>query len=48
MLAIDVVQPVGEPQAKRVSVEIRWQEKANRAPRPVRLVAWKYRWKDSP
>ncbi len=47
-LAIDVVQPAGEPAAKRISVQIRWQDKANRATRPVRLVAWKYRPKSSP
>lgn len=47
-LAVSVVQPAGEPEAKRIAVEIRWQGKPNRAMRPVRLVAWKYRSESSP
>ena len=47
-LAVDVAQPPGDPQAKRIAVEIRWQGKSHRAMRPVRLVAWKYRPEGTP
>jgi hypothetical protein len=40
---IEVVQPDDEPEAKRISVQVRWQPEPNQPPRSVRLVAWKYR-----
>ena len=42
-LAIDVAQPADDKQAKRIRVEIRWQDVAGRRTRPVGLVAWRYR-----
>jgi len=42
-LAVEISQPAQEPDAKRIAVEIRWRERPDAPPSPVRLVAWRYR-----
>jgi len=42
-LEIDVTQPNGEPDEKRIAVVLRWPAGPEQPDRSVRLVAWKYR-----
>jgi prepilin-type N-terminal cleavage/methylation domain-containing protein len=42
-LAVEISEPDKEPGAKRIVVEVRWRERPNAPPAPVRLVAWRYR-----
>jgi len=42
-LNIDLAEPDGEPDVKRITVLLRWQGRPGRPQRPVRLVAWRYR-----
>lgn len=42
-LQIQLSSPSGEPDAKRIVVLLRWQDRTGRFLRPVRLVAWRYR-----
>ena len=42
-LAVEISQPAQEPDAKRIAVEIRWPERPDEPPAPVRLVASRYR-----
>jgi hypothetical protein len=45
---VDIAQPPGEPNARRVAVEVRWPDAAGHFERPVRLVAWRYRPPNAP
>jgi len=42
-LAVEISQPAQDPGAKRMVVEVRWRERPDAPPSPVRLVAWRYR-----
>ncbi len=42
-LAVEIREPDKEPGAKRIVVEVRWRERPDAPPAPVRLVAWRYR-----
>jgi len=42
-LEIQLSSPPGQPDAKRIVVLLRWQDRTGRFLRPVRLVAWRYR-----
>lgn len=42
-LEIDLTESPEGPDAKRIAVLIRWEDRAGRPKLPVRLVAWKYR-----
>ena len=41
-LAIDVVEEVGPPRAKRIRVEINWETQPGVPARPVRLTTWRF------
>jgi Tfp pilus assembly protein PilE len=41
-LKIAVVTPAGEPQAKRLTATVRWQDRG-RPPQLLRLTTWRYR-----
>jgi len=41
-LSVEITQSPNDAGAKRISVEIRWQEPGGEPARPVRLVAWRY------
>ncbi len=41
-LEIQLSTPAGEPEARRITVLLRWQDRTGRPLRPVRLVAWRY------
>jgi type II secretory pathway pseudopilin PulG len=41
-LAVEITQPDGEPQAKRIAVQIRWQDRPDLPPRPLRAASWRY------
>ena len=41
-LEIQLSSPAEQPEAKRIVVLLRWQDRAGRFVRPVRLVAWRY------
>ena len=45
-LEIDVTRTPDEPEAKRITVTLQWQNHSGRPERPVRLVAWRYRTED--
>ena len=45
-LEVEIVQPDGEPDAKRITVVARWSAGSDPAGRSVRLVAWRYRARD--
>ena len=42
-LEIDLAQADGQPNAKRITILLRWQGRPGRPEHPVRLVAWRYR-----
>jgi Tfp pilus assembly protein PilV len=42
-IEIQITQPSGEPGAKQIAVLVRWPSRSDVPPRPVRLVAWRYR-----
>jgi prepilin-type N-terminal cleavage/methylation domain-containing protein len=42
-LKVKMTRPAGTPEAKQLTVEIRWQAEPSRSLQTVRLVAWKYR-----
>jgi hypothetical protein len=42
-VAVFVVQPAGEPEAKEIAVTVRWRPRADTPEANVRLVAWKFR-----
>ncbi len=42
-LEIEISSPPEEPDAKRVTVEIRWRNGAGKLVSPVRLVTWRFR-----
>jgi type II secretory pathway pseudopilin PulG len=46
--SVDIAQPPGEPNARRIAVEVRWPDAAGLSERPVRLVAWRYRPPNAP
>jgi Tfp pilus assembly protein PilV len=41
-VAVTVSDQDDLPNGKRIAIEIRWTNEADRAARPVRLVAWRY------
>ena len=41
-LEVQLSSPPGQPEAKRIVVLLRWQDRTGRFLRPVRLVAWRY------
>ncbi len=42
-LKIDLADEDAKPEAKRITVTIRWQDKEGQWVQPVRLAAWRYR-----
>ncbi len=42
-LSIEVSTAADDPDAKRLAVQIRWQDRSGRFVRPVQVVAWRYR-----
>lgn len=42
-LKIEVAEVPDDPDARRITVEVAWQDSRGRPARPVRLVAWRYR-----
>ncbi len=42
-LAVEITQPAGEPQAKQIAVQIRWQDRSEQPARPLRAACWRYR-----
>ncbi len=42
-LAVEIREPDKDPGAKRIVVEVRWRERPDAPPTPVRLVAWRFR-----
>jgi Tfp pilus assembly protein PilE len=42
-LKIEVFTPAGDPEAKRLTATVRWQDRDGRPPEPLRLTTWRYR-----
>jgi Tfp pilus assembly protein PilV len=42
-LEVEISGPAGTPEAKRIRVSIRWQNRTGQFLQPVQLIAWRYR-----
>ncbi len=42
-LKIEVLTPAGDPEAKRLTATVCWQDRDGQPPQPLRLTTWRYR-----
>ena len=47
-LEIEIAEAADHPEAKRITVRIRWQDRTGQLVRPVQLVAWRYPARSDP